>query len=102
MIKMELFVLLRKHFAMIGITPSINNHPFNAKNLSIFVLLCVTVTLMAASIKEVTTYDERTDILFRSVSIGVCCMVYVIIIWKTSILLEFIERLDDTIKESEI
>lgn len=95
---MELFILLRKHFAMSGIS---DREPLNAKNLTLFVLLCVTVTLMAASIEEAETYDECADILFQSISIGVCCIVYVIIIWKTSILFEFIERLDDTIKESE-
>lgn len=98
---MELNALLRKHFAMSGITSSLNNHPLNASNLTIFLLLCITVASMAASIREAKTYDESTAILFQSVSIGVCCIVYVIIVWKTSILFEFIDRLDDTIKESE-
>lgn len=98
---MELFPLLRMHFAMSGITPSNNNHSFNVKNSTIFLSLCITVSLIAISMKDAKTNDERTDILFQSVSIGLFCIVYVIVIWKTPILLDFINNLDDTIKESE-
>lgn len=101
MIKMETFELLRKHFAMSGITLSNGKYPFNAKNSIIFVSLCITVSLSAISMKDAKTDDERTDILFQSVSIGICCIVYVIIIWKTTILFDFIDGLDDTINESE-
>lgn len=104
MIKMELFALLRNHFVASGISVSENSsksQPFNVKNSTVFVLLCLTVSLMGASITEANSFDERTDICFKSVSIGLCCIVYVMIVWKTSILFEFIDNLDETINESE-
>lgn len=101
---MESFASLRKHLVMCGIKiaqKSPKNHPINARNSIVFILLCVSTTLIAISLNEAKTFDESTDILFRSVSTGTCTILYVIIAWKTSKLYEFINGVEDIVKTSE-
>lgn len=102
---MEFFELLRTHLAMCGVAitqKSAKNYPFiNLKNSTVFILVCVAVGLIALSLNEANTYKDYTDILFQSVSIGVCGIVYAIVVWKTSKLFEFICSLADTVHESE-
>lgn len=80
---------------------STKKHSFNAKNLTVLILLCLNVSLIAAMLNEVNTFDETTDILFQCISNGTCGIVYVIIICNTSKLFKFINRLADTINASE-
>lgn len=101
---MESFELLRNHLGMGGIIiarKSPRNHPFNAKNSTIFLLLCLNSILIAIASNQATTYDEYIDILFQSVSIGACAIPYVIIVWKTPILFEFINSLAAIVGERE-
>lgn len=101
---MQYFELLRKHFAMCGIEisqRSSKTHPFSVKNSTIFILVCINVSTIAIMLKEAHTFDEYTDILFRSVSGGTCGIFYEIIVWKTPKLLEFINSLEDTVNTSE-
>ena len=101
---MESFVLLRKHLAMCGIEISqkpLENHQINVKNSTVFILLCGNITLSALTINEMNTFKEYTDIVFRSVSIGVCGILYEIIVWKTSKLFKFINNLEDTVNTSK-
>lgn len=98
------FELLREHFAMCGIAISPNSpktHPFNGKNSAIVILLCVNVSSIAILLNEANTFEEITDIVFRSVSTSTCGILYVAIVWKTSALDEFIDRLADTVDASE-
>lgn len=44
---------------------------------------CVNVSLIALSFSETTNYEKRIDVLFQSVSAGVCSIIYEIIVWKT-------------------
>lgn len=101
---MEIFALLRKHLAICGIEltqkPS-PSHPFNVKNLIVVILLYVFVILSIASLNEANTYEDYTDILYLSVSIGVCGIVYVIIVWKSPELLRFLDSLAEIVNESE-
>lgn len=102
---MESFELLRTHLGMGGIMisqKSSKTHPFNVKNSTIFLLLCVTAILIAIASNQADSYDEYIDILFQSVSIGACAIPYVIIVWKTPILFEFINCLADTVNTSEL
>lgn len=71
---------------------STQNHPFNVQNVTISLLNCVNVSLIALSFSETTNYEKRIDVLFQSVSAGVCSIIYEIIVWKTS----------DTIKSSKL
>lgn len=101
---MDSFGLLRKHFAMCGIDIAQNsskNHPFNGKNLTILIVLCVNISSIAITSKDANTFDKFTDILFRCVSYGTCGIFYVIIIWKTSKLLEFSCSLEAMVNASE-
>lgn len=101
---MESFELLRNHLAMCGIAISQNTtktHPFNVKNSTVFIVLCVTVSLIVISLNEANTFDECTDIVFRSVSIGTCGIFYGIIVWKTSKLFELVNSLAETVKPSK-
>lgn len=101
---METFTLLRRHLAMCGITmspQSSKNHPFNAKNVTICVLISVTVTLIVVLLNEPNTFDECTEILMRSVTIGTAGVIYVIIVWKTSKLCEFVNYLEAMVNASE-
>lgn len=101
---MVTFTLIRSHFAMCGVAISQkapNKHPINVKNSTVFILLCVFITLIAISLNEAKTFDESIDISFRCVSNSACDIVYAIIVWKTSKLFEFINSLADIVKESE-
>lgn len=101
---MESFNLFQKHLAICGIAISKeppNRHPFNAKNLTIFFMGCAVINLSAASLLEAKAFDERTDILFQSVSFGVCILDYAIMVWKTSKLSEFINSLANAVTKSE-
>lgn len=104
LIRMDIFHLLRKHFTMGGIEISqklSKNHPFNVKNMTFFILFCISICLTVLSLTEADTFDECTDILFRSVSAGVCGIIYEIIVWKTSKLYGFVNNLADAVNESE-
>lgn len=101
---MESFELIRKHLAMCGIEisqKSPKNHAFNAKNVTVFILVSVSVSLIALTLNEADTFDECTDILYRSVSIGTSTILYVIIVWKTAKLFEFINALANIVNTSE-
>lgn len=98
---MEIFALLKMHFAMCGIRMSQKSLSLAGKSSAIFILVCVSSTLTTAALTEVNTFNEWTDILFRSVSIGICGIVYSIIVWKTSKLYEFIHTLADTVNASK-
>lgn len=101
---MDSLALLQKHLARCGIAiaqKSPTMQPINEKNSTICIVLCVDVLLNAMLLNEADTFDDYTNILFRSVSIGTCGIFYAIIIWKTAKLCEFIDSLADTIKESK-
>lgn len=101
---MHCFELLLKHFALCGIEISqkiSKSNPVNVKNLTVLFLLCVHVSSMSIMLKDVNTFDEITDILFLSVSYGALGIFYLIVIWKTSKLLKFIDNLADTVNASK-
>lgn len=101
LIKMQSFELLRKHFAKCGVESSPKNHPFNWKNLTVLILLCMNVSSLVILLNEDSTFDEITDTSFRSVSFATCGLIYLIIVCKTSKLLEFIKNLTDAASASE-
>lgn len=103
-IKMESFALIRANLVMGGIEISQNSsktNPINVKNSIIFLLICITVGSIAALFNESNTFDERTNILFQSVTFTVCAILYAIIVWKTSKLITFINSSVDIVKASE-
>lgn len=101
---MEIFVLFRQHLATSGIEisgkPS-KYYPFNAINSIIFILICINASVTALTLIEASSFEECTDILFRSVSLCVCGAIYEIIVCNATKLLEFINSLGDFIEESE-
>lgn len=104
LIKMNIFELLRKHFAMCGIAISQQSrkyYPFNVENTTVLIINCIFVSLTTILLTEVNTFVECTNILYKGTSIGVCGILYVCMVWKTSNLLEFINSLADTVEESE-
>lgn len=101
---MEFFELLRKHFVMCGIEiskKSTKNHPFNEKNLKIFMLVCLHVILFAVMLIESDSFGDSTYMVFQTFSTGSCGICYIIIVWTTSNLFEFINNVADTVNESE-
>lgn len=101
---MELFALIREHLVMCGIEipqKPPKSHPFNVKNSTVITFIFLYIFLSLASLNEDTTFDERTDISLRVSSYAISGMVYVIIVWKTSELVAFIDNLADIISESE-
>lgn len=101
---METFTLLRRHLAMCGISmsqQSSRNHPFNVKNMTICLTISVAVTFIVVLLNEPNTFDECTDILLRSAMIATAGVIYVIIVWKTSKLCEFLINLEAIVNASE-
>lgn len=102
--KMEIFAILRNQLAMCGIAIAQKlpkSNPFNMRNSTVSFMLYLYVSLNALSLNGTSTFDEWIYILFRSVSIATCGFVYVIIVWKTSNLFEFINNLNGTVNERE-
>lgn len=104
---MEFFALLRKHIVMCGIEISKDSkpphkYPFNVKNSTIFILISLYTTLCAIALNEINNFDEFTNLLFMTSSFIICGIDYVIIIWKTCELFEFIDSLEDIVSKSEI
>lgn len=100
---MEFFALIKMHFAMCGIEisqKSSKSHHLNSKNLTLFCLICLNVTLYTVPLKDANSFDECTDILYRSISLGLCGIFYLIIVIKTSKSLQFLSNLADTYKAS--
>lgn len=101
---MEIFQLLRMHLEMCGIEvlkKSPKKYHFNAKNMTVFLLVWVIVSFILILLRETSAFDEITDILYRSVSIGAANILYIIIVWKTSKLCEFIDKSAHTVNASE-
>lgn len=98
---MNIFVLLRTQLEMCGIKIARKSWPFNMKNATVSFLLYLYVILNALTLNETSTFDEWIEILFRSVSIGICGIVHVIIVWKTSELFQFIDNLTNSVDKSE-
>lgn len=94
---METFELLQKHLAMCGIR---QKHPFNVKNSTVVLLLCLYIVLISVLLNETNTFQECTDIFFRVISIGSFGIIYEIIAWKTLKLFEFIHNLAHTVQAS--
>lgn len=101
---MEFFALLRNHLVMCGIEisrKSPKNHPFNVRNTTMLILLYLYVSLTIILLNEDNTFDECTDLLLRSVSISFYGVMYIIVVWNTSKLIKFVNRLADTVEASE-
>lgn len=101
---MESFELVQSHLEMSGIAisqKSPKDHPFNVKNSTIFILVCLYSILNASSLHEASSFVECTDILLTSVSMGTLAVVYEIIVFKTSKLFDFINDSADIVGERE-
>lgn len=104
LIEMEALVMLRKHFAAAGIENLQNspkNQSLNVKNSTVFLSICLFGGLTILSSNEAESFDESIYIWLRGVSIGLCSVVYEIMVWNSTILYGFIDRLADTVNESK-
>lgn len=102
---MEIFKFIGQHLALCGIAISKEStkiYPFNAKNVTVFTLVFVFAILFVIMLNEANTFDECTDILFRTVSTATCGLVYLIIVCKTSKLFKFINDIAETVNKSEL
>lgn len=102
---MEFFVLLRKHLAMCGIKisqQSSKNRLFNVKNLLCSVLNSLNVVLVLVTLNGASnSFDDSTNMIFQSFGTGTCAACYLIIVWKSSKLFDFINSLADMVECSE-
>lgn len=101
---MEIFAILRNQLTICGIAiaqklPS--NNPFNLRNSTVSLSLYLYISLIVLSLDVSSTFDEWIYILFRSVSMGTCGFAYLIIVWKTAELFEFINNVSETVDERE-
>lgn len=102
--KMEFFTVIRTHFGMCGIRSSKKSPKslsFNLKNSTVFILACLSAALTAASLCEANGFDESTNIVFRSLSMFACNIVYGILVWNSSKIFKFIESVDNTVEASK-
>lgn len=76
-------------------------NPDKCEKFDNFHVVCACVTLNAILLKEVSTFDEYTDILFHVVSNGVFGVLYAIIVWKTLELFELIDQQAQIVRASE-
>lgn len=101
---MESFTLLRKHLAMIGIlnifakSPRNRLRAFNTKNTMIFTLAGCSAIFYAKLLYEPNTFEEYTDLIYNGSSATVFTMIFIAIIWKTSELYSFIDKLENTVE----
>lgn len=103
-LKMEFFALIQTHLALCGIAITQNEskkQTFNLKNSTVFILSSLYTILTAASLNESNSFDESTNVIFRSFSLVACTAVYEMIVWKTSKLSKFINGLAATVDTSK-
>lgn len=102
---MRLFISIRKHFAVIGISSfhAHQKHLLNAKNLTATIILCLTfivkgmyLVLMAKEFEELTAGFYVVSAL---VAITLC---FEIFIWKMPSVFQLIESLEIAINGSKL
>lgn len=101
---MESLTLLRKHLAMSGI--NIHHSPenpcrFNLKNSTVIILVHCYMASFVKLIEEIKTFEEYLDAVYKLTFGIIFAISYIIIVWKTSDLLRFIDSLEDTIAKSK-
>ena len=100
---MESLTLLRKHLVMSGIClPQYpQKHSFNAKNLLIFILIGINITLQTKQLYITNTFEEQADIIYVIISSCFCAAVFLSMISQTSALFKLIDNLEEVIKKSK-
>lgn len=101
---MESFTLLRKHLAITGIISQTQHQkwPFNGKNSIVVILAGTNAILYAKILNKTSTFQEYTDLIYNIVSACNFTIIFLSIVGKTSDLFEFINKLDDTVKDSKL
>lgn len=103
----ESFTLFRKHLGMCGIIlqpPSSRNSytfHFNSKNLTVIILTIFGGIATNKLIDDAKSFDEYTDILYRTIFMYIITVIYTYIIWKTPELFVFVNSLEDNINRSK-
>lgn len=90
--KMESFVVLRNHLAMIGIVEQ------QSHRKSVVIALCSIYLIAVAKLSgEAETFDAYTKIIYRVVFVCSMCLFYLIIVWKTPEFFGLIKTLEHTV-----
>lgn len=102
---MESFTLLRKHLEIIGIVsqmPDQNLLPFNTKNVIVIILAGSNAILYTKLLNKTSTFQEYTDLIYNTVSACNFTIIFLSIVWKTSDLFTFVNKLENMVEESEL
>lgn len=96
---MESLKLFRKHLVMCGIHPQ--NYPFNAKNLSVLIVIGVVVMSYVKQLNETETFEQYAYIVYSMVSAFFFSGFFLSIIFKTSELFRLIDDIDEIVNDSK-
>lgn len=101
---MESFTLFRSHLTMNGIierkSPK-SSCAFNSKNVIVIILASLGGISTNKLLVDAKTFDEYTDILYRSIFLYIITIFYAYIVWKTPELFEFIRSLEAVVSNSK-
>lgn len=99
---MESLTLLRKHLTMIGVLNVFKKsrlQAFNAKNSMICTLAGCNAVLYAKLLYEPNTFEEYINLIYNCSSAAVFTLIFIVIIWKTFELYNFINKLEKTVQK---
>lgn len=101
---MESFTLLRKHLEITGIVSQMPDQelPFNTKNVIVIILAGSNAILYTKLLNKTSTFQEYTDLIYNTVSACNFTIIFLSIVWKTSDLFTFINKLENIVEESEL
>lgn len=101
---MESLTLLRKYFALFGInlqrSPQ-NLHRFNLRNLTVILFASLGGISINKLTSEATTFEEYTDLVYRTIYVYIFVVLYTYTVWKTEDLSRIVYTLEDSIDKSK-
>lgn len=99
---MKVFKIIENHFASVGVTASQSLHssPFNAKNVTILLILGLNIWLTSAYIAFMANdFEEYVDSLFGCSTVLNLLIAFVDLILQMHLIFKFIVKLKHTINK---
>lgn len=101
---MKILTTVQKNFALIGISAkqSTQNNPFNAENLIVLLILCLTlITNVMNLIYEADNFKDYTISVFSCSTMIVAILIFVMILARMRHLFDFLKQAEQIINKSK-
>lgn len=100
-LKMKLFEIVRRNFAILGISP--HKHPFNRNSLETFFICGLSCILCGVFlICNANTFREYTESIYMTTMQMVIASIFTIVVVKTSKLFQFVDDFEKYIENRKL